>query len=132
MRTDTTPNPLRVAARLRVVMADLDIESAAGLARFLGAQVSQVGNWMAGYNLPPVKWMNVLCRKRPGLTLDWLYLGIADGLPTQLAVKLIALFEGMDVPLDVPLAAQPSRARRGAEPARRSDQSRRHHHTEAT
>jgi hypothetical protein len=124
--TETAPTPSRVAARLRVVMADLEIESAAGLARFLGAQVSQVGNWMAGYNLPPVKWMDVLCQKRPGLTLDWLYLGVADGLPTKLAIKLLALAEGMDIP-----AVAQSRAARSPEPERRPGSKQRHHHTEA-
>lgn len=120
------PNPHHVAARLRVIMADLEIESYAGLARFLGAQVSQVSNWMYGYNLPPVKWMNVLCHKRPGLTLDWLYLGIADGLPTALAIKLIALGEGVDVPVE----AQPAPRRRTV-PARRSAPKPKHHHSEA-
>lgn len=88
-------------------MADLELDTVDELARLLGAERSQVSNWLNGYNLPPVRWLAVLCTKRPGLDLDWLYRGVADALPVALAIKLEALAAGLAVPLyDPPTKAQ--------------------------
>jgi hypothetical protein len=92
-------DPKKVASRLRAVMADQELETVNELADFLGANRSQTSNWLQGYNLPPAHFMDVLCLRRPGLTLDWIYRGVADGVPTALAIKLEALSQGMDVPL---------------------------------
>jgi transcriptional regulator with XRE-family HTH domain len=102
--TDNLVDSQMVAQRLRAVMGDLGLETVGQLAKLLGAERSQVSNWLQGYNLPPPRWMTILCRKRPGLTLDWIYRGVADAVPTALAIKLEALLQGYEVPLvdDVP------------------------------
>jgi hypothetical protein len=97
--TDKAVDSQMVALRLRAVMADLELDTVAQLAKLLGAERSQVSNWLQAYNLPPPRWMTVLCRKRPGLTLDWIYRGVADAVPIALAIKLEALVQGLDVPL---------------------------------
>lgn len=108
-------DPQRVALRLRAVMADQDLETVSDFARYLGAERSQVSNWLQGYNLPPVHWMDALCQKRRGLTLDWVYKGVADAVPTALAIKLEALEQGMDVPvIDPPDGSMKSAAPRGS------------------
>jgi transcriptional regulator with XRE-family HTH domain len=96
---DNLVDSQRVAQRLRAVMGDLGLETVGQMAKLLGAERSQVSNWLQGYNLPPPRWMTILCRKRPGLTLDWIYRGIADAVPTALAIKLEALQQGYAVPL---------------------------------
>ncbi len=93
-------HPKQVALRLKAVMSDLEMETVVELAEFIGAERSQVSNWLQGYNLPPIPWMTELCRKRPGLTLDWIFRGVSDGLPSVLAIKLEALELGMAVPLN--------------------------------
>ena len=98
-------------------MADLELETVDELARFLGAERSQVSNWLNGYNLPPVRWMDILCAKRPGFNLDWLYRGIADAVPTALAIKLEALAQGMSVPLCNRPPKSPAKSRSGAQRA---------------
>lgn len=97
--SDTEVDSQKVARRLRAVMGDLELETVSEFAKFLHAERSQVSNWLQGYNLPPPRWMNILCRRRKGLTLDWIYRGVADAVPTSLAIKLEALLQGLDVPL---------------------------------
>lgn len=95
-------DPKKVAVRLRAVMADQELETVNEFADFLGANRSQASNWLQGYNLPPAHFMDVLCHRRPGLTLDWIYRGVADAVPTALAIKLEALTQNMEVPLVPP------------------------------
>jgi transcriptional regulator with XRE-family HTH domain len=121
-------HPKQVALRLRAVMADLDMKTVAELAEFLGAERSQVSNWLQGYNLPPTKWMNELCLKRRGLTLDWIFRGISDALPSALAIKLEALEQGMEVPLNRQNATDGG----GAAPSGFSEGARKRGRTQAT
>lgn len=80
-------------------MADLELDTVNELADFLGAARNQVSNWLNGYNFPPVHYMDVLCQKRPGLTLDWIYRGQAGAVPRDLAIKLEALTLDFAIPL---------------------------------
>lgn len=111
-------NPKIVGRRLRALMKDLELETALDLAKAVGGERSKVSNWLNGYNLPPVPEMAKLLQRRPGLTLDWIYLGVADALPLKLAIKLQALMAGMAVPVTEPApkedegAASPIRTHR--------------------
>jgi transcriptional regulator with XRE-family HTH domain len=80
-------------------MGDLELDTVGQFAEFLGAERSQVSNWLQGYNLPPPRWMGILCRKRRGLTLDWIYRGVAANVPLALLIKLEAISQGLEVPL---------------------------------
>jgi transcriptional regulator with XRE-family HTH domain len=97
--SDTEVDSQKVARRLRAVMAHLELETVSDFAKFLHAERSQVSNWLQGYNLPPTRWMNKLCRIEPNLNFDWIYRGVADHLPMAFAIKLEALVQGLDVPL---------------------------------
>jgi transcriptional regulator with XRE-family HTH domain len=114
---DSLVDSQMVAQRLRAVMGDLELETVSQLAKLLGAERSQVSNWLQGYNLPPPRWMTILCRKRPGLTLDWIYRGVADAVPTALAIKLEALLQGYEVPLTDEVPPSKCAARAAIQPS---------------
>jgi len=116
---DTEIDSQKVALRLRAIMADLDLATVSEFAKFLHAERSQVSNWLQGYNLPPARWMDILCRRRPGLTLDWIYRGVADAVPMALAIKLEALQQGLDVPLSAPQSPSEPEAQGGCGAAAR-------------
>lgn len=87
------PLAIQVAARLRAVMHEYGLSTAAELAAACGAERSAVSNWLQGYNLPPVRHIIELARKT-GITLDWIYAGKAETLPGGLAIRLAAVMDG--------------------------------------
>lgn len=99
-----------VARRLRALMVDMKLGSVHELAEFVDKSISrsQASNWINGYNLPPAAVMSTLCEKT-GLTLDWIYRGIPDGLTHVKAIRLQAVLEGIgrlpDLPSEPPVKA---------------------------
>lgn len=95
-------DPKAVGRRLGAVKRHLECETVDAFARLLCAGRNRVSGWLNGYNLPPVpevvKLFNKTAKAAPGLTLDWLYLGVTDAVPMGLAIRLAALAEGAEVP----------------------------------
>lgn len=96
-----TPDPKRVAQRLRAVMAHLNMTTVAEFGAALGVERSAASNWLNGYNFPPVPIATRILAMVPGATLDWLYRNDASAVPMGLAIRLGALAEAGVVP-DVP------------------------------
>lgn len=89
-----TQMALDVANRLRAVMAEFGISSQVELADLCGVNNARVNQWMIGNNLPRVPEMLQLCEKT-GLTLDWIYGGKIETLPTiDLAIRLTSFTDG--------------------------------------
>jgi transcriptional regulator with XRE-family HTH domain len=116
IRGMSEPDPKDVGKRLRAIMLDpeLALETVEDFARLLGAERSAASAWVNGYNLPRVPSMARLIDCYPGLTLDWLYLGVADAVPVKVFIKLQALLEQVSVPmvLEEPEAGFPAKAKR--------------------
>lgn len=87
------PLAIKVAARLRAVMQEYGLSTAADLAAACGAERSAASNWLQGYNLPPVRHIIELATKT-GITLDWIYAGKVETLPGGLAIRLAAIMDG--------------------------------------
>lgn len=89
------------AHRLKCIMDELGFKAVADLAREVKAGRSQVSNWLQAYHLPPVLFMSRLVR-RYKLTLDYIYLGIPDGLSHGAAERLMAREQGLQPPESEP------------------------------
>jgi len=75
-----------VAQRLRTLRA-LKGLSGPKFAEWLEVEYPRWNNWERGFPLPaPIALL--LCRRFPGLTLDWLYRGRLEGLTLDLADRL--------------------------------------------
>ena len=78
-----------VAARLRVLRYFVAGYSQTAFAAQIGVDVKRWNNFERG--LPLSKDVSfLLCQKVPGLTLDWLFFGKEDGLPSRLQRELVA------------------------------------------
>lgn len=75
------------ARRMRRLRESLGYETALAFSAFLGVSPQRWGNVETGMPLSNQLAL-LLVRKVPGLTLDWLYLGKADGLPLEMARRL--------------------------------------------
>lgn len=75
-----------VTARLRAVQAELG-KSDSQMARMVGVGRSRWSQWVGTSNMPAEEAMLTLCDKA-GITLDWLYRGKVDLIPTRLAIRL--------------------------------------------
>ncbi len=88
-----------VARRLRAVRAELGL-SPAQMAERLGVGRTTYYNWEAENpakpNFPAEEAMAELCDLLPGLTLDYIYRGRMDAVPTSLAIRLTARELGQD------------------------------------
>lgn len=106
-------DPKRVGARLRAIQVHLALPTIDALAERMGVERNRASGWVNGYNLPPVPCALALLNdpELRGLTLDWLYLGVADALPVKLAIKLAALEVGVVVPASVEAEAPGTAAR---------------------
>jgi hypothetical protein len=88
-----------VGRRLRAIMHELRIDTDDDIADRLGAGRRQFSNWKVGRGLPPVKFMYRLkYLTKDQVTLDWIYLGDAKGIPGPLAIRLEGLVAGMMPP----------------------------------
>lgn len=75
-----------VAQRLRTLRV-LKGLSGPKFAEWIGVEYPRWNNWERGFPLPaPIALL--LCRRFPGLTLDWLYRGRLEGLTLDLADRL--------------------------------------------
>jgi len=85
MKAASKPSPVADRAlRLREAM---NYDTSAGFAAYLGVSPQRWNNVETG--LPLSNQMAfLLVQKVPGLTLDWLYFGKAEGLPLELARRL--------------------------------------------
>jgi len=82
-----------IAERARVLREAMDYDTSNAFAAFLGVSPQRWNNIETG--LPLSNQMAfLLVQKVPGLTLDWLYFGKADGLPLELARRLGELGPG--------------------------------------
>jgi transcriptional regulator with XRE-family HTH domain len=80
----------QVGARLRAVMAALNLTTNKDLGELCEATDGAVNNWRCGYNLPRVPEMIRLC-ERTGITLDWLHRGYVGSMDLSFALKLARL-----------------------------------------
>jgi len=87
---DSKAQPSPTGARARVLREAMGYDSAIAFAAFLGVSPQRWNNVEVGYPLSR-DMAFLLVSKVPGLSLDWLYFGRADGLPLELARRLGAL-----------------------------------------
>lgn len=80
-------------------MDETDLGQAA-FAERIGVSRSALSNWLseARPELPAEEAMIAICERFPeyGLTLDWLYRGVADAVPMRVAIRLTARLHEMD------------------------------------
>lgn len=96
--------------RLRAIQRYLKLDTVDDFGEAVRAERSAASNWLNGYNFPRVPSMALVMELIPGITLDWIYLGVADAMPLGLAIKLQALEEGEKVPPVVPEPASVPKA----------------------
>jgi transcriptional regulator with XRE-family HTH domain len=90
----------RLVSRVRVLMQEYGwIQD--DLARETGMSNSAAGNFLSLANYPDEEAMVRLC-EITGVSMDWLYRGNLDSVPTKLAIRLQARLLGLD-----PEAAHP-------------------------
>ena len=82
-----------VGRRLRETAFELGYRTQQQLADHLGVTRGQVYTWYRGLALPPVKYMQQLCREHR-LTLDWIYSGDVNGLTYATGIRLTSAMEG--------------------------------------
>lgn len=81
------PDDSEVASRITILWKAAGYPSSAAFARALGVSPPRVSNVEGGLPLSKDLAFKIV-RTIPGMTTDWLWYGIADGLPLQLAQKL--------------------------------------------
>ena len=111
--------------RIRAIMAHLGMETVRELADAIGAERGAVSNWInaaTSGNPPPVSAMMKLIDKERDLTLDWIYTGNPDRLPTGLSIRLTALVDQVKVPESAPEPREPAQDRVSASLRRRRGQ----------
>lgn len=79
-------DPLEVGSRLRAVRKALDWKQYE-FAEAAGIGKTTYNNWEKGVQFPSVDQAALLC-ERHGLTMDFIYLGKLDALPTSLSKAL--------------------------------------------
>lgn len=78
-----------VGRRLRVTAWEMGYRTQQQMADALGCTLGQVDTWYNGRALPPVKYMETLCKQHK-LTLDWIYRGVSKGLADGLYIRIQA------------------------------------------
>jgi len=93
-----TPLQQAVATRLRALMSELKMNRRE-MAEYLQVAENRLGNWLgkgSKASMPAEESMILLCSKIRGLTLDYIYRGHLEHLPTGLAIRLTAWEQGID------------------------------------
>lgn len=86
-KSETARKTAPVAHRARILREAMGYGTSNAFAAFLGVSPQRWNNVEIGLPLSnQIAFM--LVQKVPGLTLDWLYFGKADGLPLELARRL--------------------------------------------
>jgi hypothetical protein len=80
-------NEKEVAGRLRLLRTLISGDDQTAFAASLGIGIKRWNNFERGYPLSK-EIAILLARSFPGLTLDWLLLGRADGMPLRLQREL--------------------------------------------
>jgi DNA-binding XRE family transcriptional regulator len=83
-----------VARRLVAIRAEQGLDQTA-MAKWLGVGRTRYVNWEKAENLPSEEYMVLLC-DRTDVTLDYIYRGRMDAVPTALAIRLKARELGLD------------------------------------
>jgi hypothetical protein len=83
----TNDSETEVAKRLALLQAALGYKSSGAFAAYLGVTPARWSNIRCGTSLS-LQVAKILCKKSPGLTLDWLYFGKVEGLPVAFAREL--------------------------------------------
>ena len=86
-------DPKCVALRLRTLMIDLKLATVQEFADFVGTERSTAQTWLRARNYPRVPDMARVCEKA-GVTLDWIYRGVPEGLTVGTFARLQAILEG--------------------------------------
>ena len=89
-----TPLALEIAGRLTAIRAERGL-SVPLMAESLGVARNRYYNWEHGDNLPSEEAMIRLCNNSP-ITMDYIYRGVDDHIPTQLALRLRMRATGVD------------------------------------
>lgn len=112
--SDSTHLKARVLPRLRAVQTELGLHGA-DMAEYVHATRNAYSNWVSEKRpeKPALESMVILCDKF-GVTLDWLYRGRADSMPTRLAIRLEARLMGLDPDAATPGEMAPVLERFGA------------------
>ncbi|MFP5477210.1 MAG: helix-turn-helix transcriptional regulator [Gammaproteobacteria bacterium] len=89
-----TIDPDAIARRLRAIRVELGLEQTA-MAKWLDVGRTRYVNWEKAENFPSEQAMILLC-DRTGVSLDYIYRGRLDAVPTALAIRLKAREMGID------------------------------------
>ena len=83
----TKPKDMASAQRMRALRAYMGYDQSKKFAEFLGVGV---GSYNQIENGGPISkaMAFAMCKKIPGMTLDWVWLGKNDKLPHDIAIKL--------------------------------------------
>lgn len=86
-----------VGRRLKLARMALGWADAQGkFAQLAGISLTAYNQWESGENYPGVDNAIKLCDKHIGLTLDWIYRGNMDGMPSRLSNAIQVLSEALD------------------------------------
>jgi len=97
MNSSKDPFCIAFSENLRAAMAASNIDTASKLATMMGAGDSRVRNWCNGTSSPTAKEAIQLAQLL-GVTLDWLFRGISDGLLEAKRIRVIAAKHGLSPP----------------------------------
>lgn len=64
-----------------------------------GLKANAYNQYEHGQNYPRVEYMEQLCSRYPGLTLDWIYLASYDGMARDLSEDIQKLLGGEAIPM---------------------------------
>lgn len=92
---------MAVGQRIRELRHALGYESATAFARHVGTTPQALSNWESGYRRIGIEEAKKLARVT-GATLDWLYFGREDYLPTILSLKLDVYRKGLRPKAEAP------------------------------
>lgn len=63
-----------------------------------GLKPNAYNQWEQGQNFPKVEYLDLLCARYHGLTLDWIYRASYDGMARDLTEMIQKLLDGHSVP----------------------------------
>ena len=95
------PSKLKIAIcrRLRALQAEMD-RTQEEMAQLLGITRQSWSHYIGATSaaMPAEEAMIALCERATeyGITLDWIYRGVTDCMPTKAAIRLTARLHGLD------------------------------------
>lgn len=81
-------DPKATGKRLRAFRRVFGYASVRDAANAMGMERSRWSNWEIGLGLPTVTASLTVVERHPGMSLDWIYRGVLDGMPYQLVLQL--------------------------------------------